>query len=85
MDEITISARFSSPFGAAGLAHDGGVRLALTAGSNQVCEPRAVTTTPPSRPELEELVASLREEVARLKQEIRRIQRDQADVPPHYL
>jgi uncharacterized small protein (DUF1192 family) len=39
----------------------------------------------PTRDELNELIASLREEVARLKEELRRLRRDQHEVPPHYL
>jgi uncharacterized small protein (DUF1192 family) len=44
-----------------------------------------MTTTDPSRDELEEIIASLRDEIARLKEEIRKIRRDNNEAPPHYL
>jgi uncharacterized small protein (DUF1192 family) len=44
-----------------------------------------MTSTEPSREELEEIISSLREEITRLKEEIRRLRRDSHEVPPHYL
>ena len=41
--------------------------------------------TEPSREELEEIIASLRDEITRLKEEIRRIRRETNEAPPHYL
>jgi len=43
-----------------------------------------VSQTDPSREELENTIASLREENARLKEEIRKIRRETNEVPPHY-
>ena len=44
-----------------------------------------MTSTEPSREELEEIISSLRDEITRLKEEIRRIRRETNEVPPHYL
>jgi len=44
-----------------------------------------MTPTEPTRDELEEIIASLRDEITRLKEEIRRIRRETNEVPPHYL
>jgi cupin superfamily acireductone dioxygenase involved in methionine salvage len=50
-----------------------------------VCEHWDVTAAEPTRQELQEIIAKLREEVDRLKDEIRRIRRETHEVPPHYL
>jgi uncharacterized small protein (DUF1192 family) len=44
-----------------------------------------MTPAEPSREDLEEVIAALREEITRLKEEIRRIRRETNEVPPHYL
>jgi hypothetical protein len=44
-----------------------------------------MTGTPPTREELEAIIASLREENDRLKEELRRTRRESNEAPPHYL
>ncbi|MGB8196001.1 MAG: hypothetical protein WCF25_03235 [Acidimicrobiales bacterium] len=44
-----------------------------------------MTSTEPTRDELEATIAALRDEIIRLKEELRRARRESNEVPPHYL
>ena len=43
-----------------------------------------MTSTEPTREELEATITSLRDEIDRLKEEIRKIRRETNEAPPHY-